>query len=243
MSHTNSTPNYNLPQFLTTDKPFWLTDINGAFSAIDTGINAAKDAADNAQGDATQALTDAGNASTAASTADAKASGAISSIADTYDATATYALNDLVMYNSLLYKNIVAIVTPEAWDGSHWTRVTIEDIKQNATDSALNTTNKTVTGAINELNTEISTLNIVSVTRVATSVTTGNTGNVALPYDNDGKTFIVGAISTSADYAATIWVSSQNNGWYLTFRGAGTWTTVNNQTIDIRYWVVKTKNA
>ena len=70
MSHTNSTANYNLPQFITTDKPAWLTDINGAFSAIDTGIDAAKDAADNAQSEATQALTDAGNAGTTATTAD-----------------------------------------------------------------------------------------------------------------------------------------------------------------------------
>ena len=35
MSHTNSTTNYALPQFLTTDKPAWLTDVNNAFSDID----------------------------------------------------------------------------------------------------------------------------------------------------------------------------------------------------------------
>lgn len=128
MSHTNSTPNYALPQFLPTDKPFWLTDMNSAFSAIDTGIDAAKDAADNAQNDATQALTDAGNASTAAATADAKGAGAVSSLADTYDASATYNLNDIVTYNNLLYKNISQITTPEAWDGTHWTRVTVEDL-------------------------------------------------------------------------------------------------------------------
>lgn len=48
MSHTNSTPNYQLPQFVGTDKPAYLTDFNQAFSAIDTGIHAAKTAADTA---------------------------------------------------------------------------------------------------------------------------------------------------------------------------------------------------
>lgn len=43
MSHTNSTENYNLPQFLGTDKPAWLGDINPAMSAIDTAIKTASD--------------------------------------------------------------------------------------------------------------------------------------------------------------------------------------------------------
>ena len=46
MSHTNSTTNYNLPQFISTDKPAWLTDVNDAMTAIDTGIAAAKSVAD-----------------------------------------------------------------------------------------------------------------------------------------------------------------------------------------------------
>ena len=48
MSHTNSTTHYSLPQFVTSDKPAWLTDINNAYTAIDTGIY-------NAQTDATTA--------------------------------------------------------------------------------------------------------------------------------------------------------------------------------------------
>ena len=38
MSHTNSTTNYNLPQFVGTDTPGWLTDVNGAMSDIDAAI-------------------------------------------------------------------------------------------------------------------------------------------------------------------------------------------------------------
>lgn len=127
MGHTNSTPNYNLPQFLTTDKPAWLTDINGAFSAIDSAVHTAQTDATTAGTNASQALLDASAASTAASTADSKASGAIASIADAFDATATYALGDLVIYNSLLYICTVAVITPGAWTGSaNWTRTTAE---------------------------------------------------------------------------------------------------------------------
>lgn len=50
MGHTNSTVNYNLPQFLGTDKPSWLGDVNGAFLAIDGAIAAAKSQADTAAG-------------------------------------------------------------------------------------------------------------------------------------------------------------------------------------------------
>lgn len=45
MSATNTTPNYNLPQFTQTDKPTWLGDVNGAMRAIDTGMKANADSA------------------------------------------------------------------------------------------------------------------------------------------------------------------------------------------------------
>jgi len=64
MGSTNFTPNYNLPQFIGTDKPAWLTDINGAFSSIDTAIKNAADAASNASsvaGSASSAATAAAN--------------------------------------------------------------------------------------------------------------------------------------------------------------------------------------
>lgn len=86
MGFTNKTPNYDLPQWIGTDQPTWLVDVNGAFSAIDTAIsdvnvNAtdAKNTADSASGlantaknsadAATQAATDATTAATAATNA------------------------------------------------------------------------------------------------------------------------------------------------------------------------------
>jgi hypothetical protein len=60
MSHSNSTPNFNLPQFVGTDKPAWLTDINSAFLAIDTAVKNVSDAASTANGNATTANTNIG---------------------------------------------------------------------------------------------------------------------------------------------------------------------------------------
>lgn len=129
MSHTNSTTNYALPQFLTGDKPAWLTDINNAFSDIDTAVYNAKSAADSAQNDATQALSDAAGASTAASAADAKGAGALASIESAFDPTSVYSVGAKVMYNSLLYRCTVAITTPGPWSGSaNWERITVDGL-------------------------------------------------------------------------------------------------------------------
>lgn len=54
MSHTNSTANYQLPQFLGTDKPAWLTDVNQAYADIDTTMKANEVLAGQANALATQ---------------------------------------------------------------------------------------------------------------------------------------------------------------------------------------------
>lgn len=127
MSHTNSTTNYSLPQFVTTDKPAWLTDVNNAYTAIDTGMHNAQTKANTADTNASQALLDAASAASAASAADAKGAGAVASLADTFQATETYAVGDLVIYNNLLYVCSVAVETPGSWTGStNWSRVTVE---------------------------------------------------------------------------------------------------------------------
>lgn len=87
MSSTNHTANYNLPQFVGSDKPAWLGDINPAMSAIDTAMHAnataaaqASTDAGNAQSAATAAGTAAGEAATAAATAQGTANQAIANI-------------------------------------------------------------------------------------------------------------------------------------------------------------------
>lgn len=84
MSSTNHTTNYNLPQFLGSDKPAWLGDINPAMSAIDTAMHAnattaaqgVSDAA-TAKDRADAAYTKAGDAETAAGTAQTTANQAV----------------------------------------------------------------------------------------------------------------------------------------------------------------------
>ena len=136
MAHSSSTDHYNLPQFAAADKPAWLTDVNPAYSAIDAGIYAAQQAADDAQDDATQALDDAAAASGAATTADSKASGAVASIADAFDPTSIYSAGDVVIYNNLLYICILDVTTPGPWTGSgNWNRTTIENLLEHNNDS------------------------------------------------------------------------------------------------------------
>lgn len=59
MGATNTTANYNLSQFIGTDKPAWLQDYNGDMLKIDTAINTAKLAADSAANAASAAQNDA----------------------------------------------------------------------------------------------------------------------------------------------------------------------------------------
>lgn len=75
---TNKTANYDLPQFVGTDKPTWLGDFNTAMSAIDTGM------AENASDIATMAS----DVATATSTA-SQASQAVSSLTSTVNTLST----------------------------------------------------------------------------------------------------------------------------------------------------------
>ena len=94
-----------------------------------------------------------------------------------------------------------------------------------------------------EVNNLFNTQNIKSVTRVTANVTTGSTGNIPTDINNDGRHYITGCFVSGSDYVLTPWVSSTQNKWFMTARGAGTWSTVNNQNIDIRYWIVELYNA
>lgn len=158
MAHTNSTTNYSLPQFITTDKPAWLTDINGAFSDIDTGMHTAQTKADSAYNDAATAQGDATTALTNAAAADAKGSGALASIEATFDPTTIYSVGAKVIYNSLLYRCTVAVVTPGPWTGSsNWERVQVDNLIASVDSKvgslgSLATTDKTsAVNAINEV--------------------------------------------------------------------------------------------
>lgn len=72
MASTNKTPHYDLPQFIGTDKPSWLGDVNGAMLAIDTALYSVKT---DSQDAATSAISAQAAAQSAASSAEQAATG------------------------------------------------------------------------------------------------------------------------------------------------------------------------
>ena len=97
MSATNHTTNYNLPQFIGTDKPTWLTDVNGAMSAIDTQMKANADSATSASTSATTANTNIGTLANLETTAKTDAVSAINEVnnkAGNAQSTANTAVSD-----------------------------------------------------------------------------------------------------------------------------------------------------
>lgn len=75
MSHTNETPNFHLPQFIATDKPDWLVDVNDAFQAIDTGMASTQSEAESATSTAQLAQTTAEGAAETAGQASSDVAG------------------------------------------------------------------------------------------------------------------------------------------------------------------------
>ena len=122
MSHTNTTANYNLPQFVGTDKPAWLTDVNGAMSAIDTQMKANADSATTASGLAQSASTSVGELSNLNTTNKNNVVSAINEVnnnlittantatnAGTTATNASNAVKDLIKYLDLTsYNNLTA---------------------------------------------------------------------------------------------------------------------------------------
>ena len=135
MSHTNSTTNYNLPQFIGTDKPTWLNDINGAMSAIDTQMKANADSATSASTSATTANTAIGTLANLNTTEKTNLVGAINEVntglgtvsgvasnasaqattADTKAGTALTELSDLLNFS---YQNLTPTATNYTLDSA-----------------------------------------------------------------------------------------------------------------------------
>lgn len=97
--------------------------------------------------------------------------------------------------------------------------------------------------AVDTLNSNLNTVNIESIQRVATTVTTGATGNIALPHDNTGKIFIVAPFAAGSNTYLRAWVAGGGNQWYLTAIDPNTGATQNNRSLSIRYLVVTIKNS
>ena len=117
MSHTNTTANYNLPQFIGTDKPSWLTDVNGAMTSIDTQMKANADANTTTAGDLTtlagRVTTAEGNIAT--NTANITT---VSNVASTAGTTATNAKNTADALASMLDINDFGKTTATTSNGT-----------------------------------------------------------------------------------------------------------------------------
>jgi len=143
MSHTNSTTNYGLPQFLSSDKPAWMADINVAFDNIDSQMKANADAAASAK-----------------STAD----NAVLNGAPGYSNLSTYDVDDVVNYGGRVYKCIIAVTTPEAFDNAKWILYDLQDASKAIDDIDLELGSAdisgigdgSVKGAISEINSKLS---------------------------------------------------------------------------------------
>lgn len=147
MGHTNETSNYHLPQFIGTDKPTWLGDVNGAMLAIDNAIagvaSDATSAVSIANGAATLATSASEAASAATTTAEAASTAATSaaSVANTAADTANNAQSTAVLAKS----------TADTASAT----ATATDTKVGAL-TDLQTTDKTsVVAAINEIDGEV----------------------------------------------------------------------------------------
>ena len=106
MSHTNKTPNYDLPQFIGTDKASWLGDLNPAFLAIDTGMQANKVAAQAAEVSAGEASALAQSANSVANSANNSATKALSEIDNWIEININNPdTTNFVQYNCLLQFN------------------------------------------------------------------------------------------------------------------------------------------
>lgn len=145
MSHTNSTTNYGLPQFLSSDKPAWMADINVAFDDIDSQMKANADAAAAAQSTADKAVLNG---------------------APGYSNLSTYDVDDVVNYQGRVYKCIIAVTTPEAFDNAKWILYDLQDASKAIDDIDLELGSAdisgigdgSVKGAILEINNNLSDL-------------------------------------------------------------------------------------
>lgn len=58
-------------------------------------------------------------------------------IAPIYDATATYDVNDYVLYLNKLYKCTVIISSPEPWTPAHWQQTNVVEMLEDSVTSQL----------------------------------------------------------------------------------------------------------
>lgn len=122
---------------------------------------------------------------------------------DVYDETTTsankYEQGDICIHNNTLQVCTDANGAYGAWDSTKWSPTTIKALlalKQNSTDNSLDTDDKTVVGAINELKSERTPKFIGSFVRTSNATT----GKVAIPFSTLGITSKPAAVIGVQEY-------------------------------------------
>jgi hypothetical protein len=129
MSSTNKTTNYNLSQFVGTDKPAWLADYNQDMSKIDTQMKANADSATGADGKAdanTSAIGTLTNLTTEAKTNLVSAINEVDLHADTAQNTANQAVNSITGLQDYLNLNSYISATNGTSDNGNVVTVNIK---------------------------------------------------------------------------------------------------------------------
>lgn len=137
MSHTNSTTHYSLPQFVGTDTPGWLTDVNSAMSSIDAAIYARQQETVSNSDAITANTADINGLKTRMTTAE----GSLSTLEDTATAQSTQITN--------LQTDVTTNTSDIASLATRVTNLDAADIAYDNTDSGMTAT--TTQGAIDEL--------------------------------------------------------------------------------------------
>lgn len=140
MASTNKTPNYDLDQFIGSDKPTWLGDYNGDMLKIDTQMKANADSASQASSSAGSAVEIATQANEIADTANKTANEAV-----------TTANEAKTVVNQVTTKADDAVETA---DGAQAAAANAQSVANSASakaDNALDVANKAQTDATNAL--------------------------------------------------------------------------------------------
>ncbi len=124
MSSTNKTPNYDLSQYVGTDKPTYLGDYNGDMLKIDAQMKENADAATNAQSSAGEAVTKAGQALDEATQLDSRMSEAESKITSLQNTSTSLTENVSSQGQKITSLEGSAEQAAEFMDGAIWTDFT-----------------------------------------------------------------------------------------------------------------------
>ena len=229
------------------------TAATNATTAVSTA-NEANTAASAAQTAASEAQTAAGTAQTdAAAALRASASNTIGNLAPAYDPTLTYAVGDLVTYvdpdtnQGKLYKCIIAVASPEAFNINKWDDVTTSEVynrKSEVVATFNGTTANTYKEALEYLFNNMGEIDLsAEYLLVETSETYGENTIHTRVVTTSGIQFTDIIADASSIRISTIYIYASSTRARTVLDNAGTYTytdqSSNNLPVDMTFTLVK----